>query len=78
MQVLFFKNKKCPKMDIQLFAPCPKNAKIFFPEIRNPDVGTSIRAKIRALHPLKMAKPFSGKQETPILGHHAPHFGTIF
>ena len=40
------------------FAPCPKNAKTFFPEIRNSDFGTSIRAKISALHPPKTPKPF--------------------
>lgn len=61
MQVLFFKNKKCPKMDIQLFAPCPKNAKIFFPEIRNPDFGTSFHAIFALLHPLKTQKHFFRK-----------------
>ena len=60
------------------FEPCPENAKTFFLEMKNPDFGTSIRAKIRVLHPPKTRKPFSGKQESPILAHHVPYFGTIF
>ena len=60
------------------FAPCPENAKTFFLEMRNLDFGTSIRAKISTLHPPKTRKPFSGKQETSILGHHVPHLAPFW
>jgi hypothetical protein len=50
-----------------LVAP-PENGKTFFPETRNPDFGTTNILPPGWLHPLKTAKPFSRKQETPILG----------
>jgi hypothetical protein len=60
------------------FELCVQNTKTFFLEMRNPDFGTLNRAEIILLHPSKMRKPFSGKQETPILGHRAAPCGSIW
>lgn len=51
-------------MDMPHFAACPKNAKIFFPEIRNPNFGTSIW---RIASP-KTAKTFFPKTRNPDFG----------
>ena len=67
-----------PKKGHAMFCNMSPKREHLFSGNKNPRFWDIGRAEIILLHPLKTSKPFSRKQESPILGHQCPHFGAIF